>query len=639
MGELVASVAVDVPLAHLDRPFDYLVPEELRAQAVPGARVRVKFAGRQVNGFILGLSDASEHPDLKPLHAVVSAEPVLTEPVATLVRAVADHYAGNFTDVVRLAVPPRHGITEKADPPAYPAPRLDDLPESPLAAYPAGDGLLAALAAGGSPRAAWTVAPTSGPEGDWRAGMLQAAAATLRSGRGVIVVVPDQRDLAELAGLAEQWFGRGSFVTLSADAGPAARYRAFLAALRGQVRLVLGTRAAAFAPVGDLGLLALWDDGDDSHSDPHAPYPHAREVLALRAHQAGCGLLLAARNRTADVQRLVETGWLRPLALSPGQARAVSAAVRACPDEQRLPWQVFATIRDGLAAGPVLVSVPRAGYQPLVVCDRCREVARCRHCTQPLVRGRGGLGCRFCGPLPAPWRCAECGGGQLRAPVAGVVRTAEEFGKAFPGTTVLHSSGDHPLEQVADRPAIVLATPGVEPHAASGYAAAVLLDTAATLARPDLRAGEEALRRWLAVAALVRPGEAGGTVLLVGEPSDRQVQAMLRLDPVGHAERELAERRATAFPPAAKLVTIEGDLALLAQIAEVLQPPPGVELRGPFEVPAGRGDEGTPARLTVRSPLAQGSDLVAAVRLMLSQRVARKAEGALRVRVDPQVVG
>ncbi len=136
MAELVVSVAVDVPLAHLDRPFDYLVPEELRAQAVPGCRVRVRFAGRQVNGFILGLSDGSDYPDLKPLHAVVSAEPVLTEQVAGLVRAVADHYAGSFADVVRLAVPPRHGITEKADPPRYPAPRLDDLPGGPLAAYP-----------------------------------------------------------------------------------------------------------------------------------------------------------------------------------------------------------------------------------------------------------------------------------------------------------------------------------------------------------------------------------------------------------------------------------------------------------------------------------------------------------------------
>jgi len=34
----VARIAVDIPLAHLDRPFDYLVPERLAEQARPGGR-------------------------------------------------------------------------------------------------------------------------------------------------------------------------------------------------------------------------------------------------------------------------------------------------------------------------------------------------------------------------------------------------------------------------------------------------------------------------------------------------------------------------------------------------------------------------------------------------------------------------
>ena len=61
---------------------------------------------------------------------------------------------------------------------------------------------------------------------------------------------------------------------LTADLGLAQRYRSFLALSRGAVRIVVGTRAAAFAPVHDLGLVALWDDGDDLYADQHAPYPH-----------------------------------------------------------------------------------------------------------------------------------------------------------------------------------------------------------------------------------------------------------------------------------------------------------------------------------------------------------------------------
>lgn len=643
----VASVAVDVPLANLDRPFDYLVPGELAEAAVVGARVRVRFAGRLRNGFILELRTDSARDKLLPLQGVLSPEPVLTAEVTRLVRAVADHYASGFADVVRLAVPPRHALTERATPPEYPAPRLesadpadggdrpfDKLRDRVLTRYPHADGFLRHLSDGECPRAAWTVAPRPDGLGDWADGMLEAAAAALASERGAVLIVPDARDLAALAARAKERFGAGSFVTLTAELGPAARYRAFLAAARGQVRLVLGNRAAVFAPVRDLGLIALWDDGDDSYAEPRAPYPHAREVAALRAHLAGCGLLLAARSRTAEVQRLVSTGWLHPIQLTPTDTRAACAAIRVTADDElRLPPEVFTTIRAGLAHGPVLVSVPRAGYHPRVVCAGCHRPARCPSCGQSLRHSPAGLACPWCGPPPRPgWRCPECGDRRVRTPVAGVLRTAEEFGKAFPGVKVLSSSGDHPLAEVDDEPALVLSTPGVEPVAEFGYAAGVLLDTAATLGRPELRLGEEALRRWLAVTALVRPGEDGGTVLIVGEAADRQVQAFLRLDPVGYAERELAERTVAGFPPAVKLVALEGDFGVLHEVLGMLRLPEGVQVNGPFDTAA-------EPRVTLRCALPLGAELVAAVRTMLSQRAAAKAQGALRVRVDPQVVG
>ena len=109
----VARVAVDIPLAHLDRPFDYLVPERLAGSAVPGCRVRVRFSGQLVDGFVLARADASDHPGrLSYLDRVVSPEPVLTPEIAGLARAVADRYAGTLADVLRLAIPPRHAGTE-----------------------------------------------------------------------------------------------------------------------------------------------------------------------------------------------------------------------------------------------------------------------------------------------------------------------------------------------------------------------------------------------------------------------------------------------------------------------------------------------------------------------------------------------
>ena len=194
----IASVAVDVPLAHLDRPFDYAVTPEQDAEAVPGARVRVRFSGRLRDGFVLERRATSDHVGrLTPLHKVISAEPVLTGEVAALVRAVADHYAGTFSDVVRLAVPPRHAATEKAEP-LPPVPLVEEPPPGPLPGYPTGAEFLRALRDGRRPRALWQVTPSATASGDWAAGLAEAARACADGGRGAVLVVPDQRDLERL---------------------------------------------------------------------------------------------------------------------------------------------------------------------------------------------------------------------------------------------------------------------------------------------------------------------------------------------------------------------------------------------------------------------------------------------------------
>ena len=641
----VAKVAVDLPLANLDRPFDYRVPDELDAEAQPGVRVKVRFAGQLRDGFILQRAALGERTDLAPLQRVVSPEPVLSPEVAELVRAVADHYAGSFADVVRAAVPRRHAATEKATPANHPSPDPADQSSGTLADYPAGSEFLDVLRAGGRPRAAWTVLPTVGPVGDWAAGLTEAAAATLASGRSAVLLVPDARSLARLAEAVTTRFGRGTFATLSADTGPASRYRNFLAVSRGGVRLLIGTRAAVFAPMPELGLIALWDDGNDAYAEPHAPYWHTREVAALRAHLAGTALLVAAHARTAEVQQLVGRSWLVGVQFPPVQARQRTAALRgigtnSARDPQtttaRLPHDAFTVVRAGLAAGPVLIQVPRAGYLPMLVCSGCRTAALCPNCRQPLSDvGGSGPGCRWCGPLLKTWRCPECGDGRLRSPVVGIARTAEEFGKAFPGTTVLQASADKPLAAVGAEPALVLATPGAAPPAASGYAAAVLLDAELMLGRVDLRASEESLRRWLAVVSLVRSAADGGTVIAIGDPSLREVQALLRLDPVGYAERELADRQAAGFPPAHKLLTLEAAPATVAAALADLQLPAAAQVLGPFDLP----DSGTEptARATLRCPLGESTELIAAVRALLSVRAAKK-EPPIRVRVDPQVL-
>jgi primosomal protein N' (replication factor Y) len=862
----VARVAVDMSLPHLDRPFDYLVPTTLDATAVPGCRVRVRFAGQLVDGFLLERAEQSDHEGrLAYLERVTSPEPVLAPEIAALAREIADRYAGTLADVLRLAIPPRHarveaenpeapsttssetdeetatgaeaaadatsatdatpqgdegrpsagpGLTEDeqtgettagttpADHPAsadHPMSPVDEGQahetgrdsgepetstaspgqateaagdvvaargaESPVAegetdvgtphgghgsagdteaaangpetaagtapaapsaggagsppgvasaesgevpsrrpvataggagaptgegeasaggsasmderqvaasvarggsaeiaeaparvvlsrgsvasageapveagpweAYPAGVSFLGALQAGRAPRAVWSALPG----GDWTAAVARAAHATLTGGRGVLIVVADGRDVARMDAALAGELGPGRHVALTAELGPAERYRRWLAVRRGRVKAVVGTRAAIFAPVRDLGLVVLWDDGDDVHAEPHAPYPHAREVLALRAHRANAGALIGGFTRTTDSTQLVAAGWAHPLVPDRERLRGSMAYIRPSGDDAdlardeaarsaRLPHLAFRTARQGLEHGPVLVQVPRRGYVPALACSRCRGPARCSECEGPLSlrSSHAAPYCRWCGRIAGAWTCPECGGRQVRAVVVGARRTAEELGRAFPGVPVRTSGRDGVLAEVTGEPALVVATPGAEPVAEGGYAAALLLDGWVLLGRADLRAGEEALRRWMNAAALVRPR---GPVIVLADGSLTPVQALIRWDAVTYAERELEERRELGFPPAVRMASLTGTPQSIRELVDAAGLPEDAEVLGPVELDDGQ------ERALVRVDRARGVALSRLLKAAQATRSTRKTTEVVRVRVDP----
>jgi primosomal protein N' (replication factor Y) len=259
--------------------------------------------------------------------------------------------------------------------------------------YPRGRAFLRALGEGRAAHAVWQALPGEA----WAERLADAARASVDAGRGALLVVPDQRDVELLHAACAARLGDEAVVALTADLGPAERYRRWLAVRRGLVRVVVGTRSAAFAPVAEPGLLAVWDDGDDLHAEPRAPYPHVRDVLVLRAHAVGAALLVGGHARTAEGQLLVESGWASEIVADRAAVRAAMPRVVAQGESDlqlardplaraaRLPSAAFEAARSALAAErPVLVQTPRAGYVPWLSCAACRETARCRHCAGPL---------------------------------------------------------------------------------------------------------------------------------------------------------------------------------------------------------------------------------------------------------------
>jgi primosomal protein N' (replication factor Y) len=236
--------------------------------------------------------------------------------------------------------------------------------------------------------------------------------------------------------------------------------------------------------------------------------------------------------------------------------------------------------------------------------------------------------CRWCGTPELAFACRVCGSHALRRTAIGALRTAEELGRAFPGAVVVTSAGDSVKSEVAGSPALVVATVGAEPLAPGGYAAALLLDGEALLRRESLRAPEEALRRWLNAAALVRPASAGGRVVITAGESEA-LAAFVRWDPAGFASRELAQRRELSLPPAVRTAAVTGDMADVEAFLEVARgavSQPGVRVVGPVA--------GDPAQALVFFPIAAGPAVSHGLHAARISLAVRRTAGPVTVRVD-----
>ncbi|MGO4186710.1 primosomal protein N' [Pseudarthrobacter sp. TAF60_1] len=676
----VARVHVETPLPHLDRPFDYSVPVDLDEAAQAGVRVKVRFNGQELTGFIMERTAESDAGHtLVPLQKVISPVAVLTPAVRDLVSAVAARYAGTVSDVLRVAVPPRmarlekdflaDAATEAGAPPSGPETAGTD-PHAASgdsaagpgsigdgwAGYRNGPAFVRHLQDGGSPRAVFSPLQGYG-QAAWPRLIAEAVAAVRASGRGAVVVVPDYRDLNQLEKALLEVLPAADIARLTADDGPTPRYRNFLRLLAGSARVAIGTRSAAFAPVQDLGLVACWDDGNDLHIEQRAPYAHAREVLLLRADQAGTACLMAGHARSTELQRLVEAGWAMPVEAERAFVRRTVPRVLNTADsfEQerdplalvaRLPGAAWRAAKEGLERGPVLVQVARAGYAPSLVCETCREPSRCQSCQGPLaLAGASGSSaipqCRWCS-TPAPdWQCVHCSGRKLRKGATGVLRTAEELGRAFPGKAVITSSGGHVKAEVGGAHALVVATIGAEPVADGGYAAALLLDGDSLLRRENLRAGEDTVRRWFNAAALVRPASDGGLVVITATESVA-VGALLRWDPAGYARRELELRMQLQLPPAVRIASVTGPRSAVVHFTAAVEAelatsglalrtagPAPVVLAGPAA--ATHGDD---VRTLLFFPYGQAGAVTRVLRSTKAAAAAKRTEEPVQVRLD-----
>jgi primosomal protein N' (replication factor Y) len=398
---------------------------------------------------------------------------------------------------------------------------------------------------------------------------LQCAMRTLARGAAVLVLVPEIGLTPQLVQRFSERLNTGIAVLHSA-LGDAERLVAWRAARSADVRIVLGTRSAVFAPLPELGLIVVDEEHDSSYKqyDGGCRYS-ARDLAVVRAHQSGIPIVLGSATPAFETLHNATRARYRTLLLPrrSDQAPAPQLALvdlRAHAMRQGLAVPVIEAIRRHLAQDrQVLVFINRRGYAPTLLCTSCGWIAPCPHCDARLTvhSSQQQLRCHHCGHAePLAQRCVRCGCA-VKAVGQGTERVEHTLREMFPGEALLRldrdsAAGPRELEAImrsvqSGHTRILVGTQMVtKGHHFPGVSLVVVLNADQGLFSTDYRAAERLAQTIVQVAGRAGREKLRGEVLLQTEyPEHPLLQSLLSGGYEAFAAAALSEREAARWPP------------------------------------------------------------------------------------------
>jgi primosomal protein N' (replication factor Y) len=577
-------------------PFDYLRPDG----AGVGSVLVVPFGRRDVVGVVTGLADESEHDAVAP-RRVLDAR--LPPELVDLAIWMAAEYCSTPARALSLLLPPK-GTRAKTALWAAPAAaadgeRLTDGQRALLAGLPrftGGDlGALRRLEARGLVRIEPRVvrrAPLHVSVGatrprpeltpDQRAALeqvlaatpgerlllhgvtgsgktevyLQAAAATLASGRGVIVLVPEIALTPQIVARFAERFG-DTVAVLHSKLSPGERHDEWARLRRGEARICVGPRSAVFAPMEDVGLIVVDEEHDASYKHEGDPRYDARLVAERRAATAGAVLVAGSATPRPEsfhaLRRLRLPARVDGRRLPPVEVVDMREAARA----------VHPRTHEALVdARKAIVLLNRRGWSNFLTCRSCGQVWECPSCDVTLVMHRhdGLLACHHCGHRePVPERCCACGSVSIARHGTGTERLESELeGPVFRlDADIADPAAVLARFQAAERGVLVGTQMVAKGHDFPDVELGVVLDADATLRFPDFRSEERTFALVAQLAGRAGRGPRGGRVIVQTlTPDAPSIALAADHDADGFLAGELDRRRALRYPPFSTLIRV-----------------------------------------------------------------------------------
>lgn len=601
----IASIWVDSGVSTLIEPFSYLIPEKLSAQVKVGSRVQVPFKDKHLEGIVIArTAESSETRDLKSIYKLLGAFPVASEETIELISLTADFWGGSPYDVIRSAIPPRVALVEKS--------LQENLAHTDLSI--------------GSISDATAIFQLLPPKIDPISALISLIGESETKG-AKLVIVPTARDLNRLT---QGFIQAGiSFISLDSNLPRAERYRNFIEVSQGDSSLVIGMRAAIFAPIPNLTEIYLHQENSDHYYERRAPYWNTREVAWIRSKLSNIKLILTGYVPSLDVAIDIDEKVISY------RAARTKISVQAHPSVsgELIPSKIFKLVRACLGQGPVLFLVPAKGYATAISCSKCRNLAIC-DCGGKLSKqsAKSDPVCVLCNKVFQNWKCGWCGDARVFLNSRGIERFAEEIGRSFPNQVIIQSSAAQPRDLIAEGSAIVISTAGVEPIANNGYSAVIILQVDRFLSGTSSNGTERAYSNFFAASALI--GQSG-VVALVHEDGAAIISALTMWNPATISKREIEQRIQLQLPPITGAVLVIGENLELARLKAALESakmqdraPRSLRIYGPS---SGAGDS---SKITLLVDPLEQLDLVALLREINKRRAISK-KSMLSFQVNP----
>ena len=489
---------------------------------------------------------------------------------------------------------------------------------------------------------------------------LQAAEATLRAGRSVIILVPEIGLTPQALARFEARFG-DVVAVLHSGMSEGKRHDEWLRLARGEARVCVGARSAVFAPLSDIGLIVVDEEHESSYKHEGDPRYDARNVAERRA--ADHGALLLYGSATPRPESVHGSRTLR-------LAKRVDG--RPLPDVEILDMRglhhpLHPQTRLALAdckreGGKAVVLLNRRGWSNFLSCGSCGRVWMCPNCDVALVLHRSGglVACHHCGHRERiPSHCPDCGSVSVSRHGAGTERLEHELVEALADESfpVLRLDADasgldaraQTLQRFHEaRSAVLVGTQMIaKGHDFADVGLGVVVDADQTLRFPDFRAEERTFALVTQLAGRTGRGGKGRVMVQTMDPRARPIVLAARHDSDTFLEGELQRRRALGYPPFTTMIRIvcsareeaaaHATATTLRQLIDPAAPGgtgPRSRVLGPAPLFMLRGKHRS--QLVVR--VAERAPAIAAVRAAVDSIAGTKAhrEVAISVDVDPQ---